>query len=438
MIINATTGSTISKLLSKTIGHQIEGGSKILGESGLSIFAPTNARTYDVVKGIGRKGKFQLFLFKDEGGNVVQQYTRYLKGKNEYTDVIIDTDKSTGIINRVKKTINGILNGNSNVEQIEHSSMLPFISPVDGKLAFQKSFMTMTPTGDFGGQEILQQGKKAAGFKHNYNWNGKPTNIEYKNTLGQKLDITETEAQYLPFINRRFCLVEQNGQQVLGSQDFTTDRVGEKIGLAQTIQERLHGIKEDLLPKAKAVTQDDLVAVKVTGKSAEQLTKERGMFLYGEALPSGQINLAVDVPNGTDGLQILDRIAHEVQHEADFIAMNKGGEDAVQEALNKLGKTYNETMNNAANEHKYYDSTAFYNKCVEKNGIYPKGTPEYDEAVKLYEMNLGATSVRDLTDVTAHDAMSFEQRAINREQEQMNIYTQIATKVSNFLNQLIG
>ena len=84
MIINATTGSTISKLFSKTIGHQIEGGPKILGESGLSIFAPTNARTYDVVKGIGRKGEFQLFSFKDEGGNVVQQYTRYLKGRRTH------------------------------------------------------------------------------------------------------------------------------------------------------------------------------------------------------------------------------------------------------------------------------------------------------------------------------------------------------------------
>ena len=53
-------------------------------------------------------------------------------------------------------------------------------------------------------------------------------------------------------------------------------------------------------------------------------------------------------------------------------------------------------------------------------------------------MNLGATNARDLQDLTSHDAMSFEQRAINREQEQMNIYTQIATKVSNLLNQLIG
>lgn len=438
MIINATTGSKVTKLLSKTVGHSIEGGSKVLGERGFSIFAPANARTYDVVSGVGKRGRFQLFSFKDEGGNVVQHYTRYFKGNKQYTDVVIDTDKSTGIINRTRKTLNGTLNGNNTIEQVEHSSMLPFISPVDGKLAFQKSFMTMTPAGDVGGQEILQQSKKAAGFKYNYNWSGKPTNIEYKNTLGQKLDITETEAQYLPFINRRFCLVEQNGQQVLGTQDFTTGRVNEKIELSQVIQERLHGIKEGLLPKAKAVKQDDLVCVKMTGKSAEQLMKERGMFLDGEALPSGQINIAMDVPNGTDGIRILDRMAHEMQHEADMVAMNKGGENAAQEALNKLGKTYDEAMGNVAHEHKYYDSSTFYNKCVEQNGIFPKGTPEYDEAVKLYEMNLGATNAKDLKDLASHDTMSFEERAINREQEQMNVYTQVATKVSNFLNKLIG
>ena len=438
MTINATIGNKIAKVFPKIVGKQIEGGSKVTGKFGISVFAPENAQTYDILPGICKKGKFRTYFFRNENGDVIQQYTRYLQRNNRYTDVIIDTDKSTGIINRVKKIITGSLHGKGNIEQIEHSSMLPFISPADGKMAFQKSFMTMSPTCDFGGQEILQQGKKAAGFKYKYNWNGKPSNIEYKNTLGQKLDITETEAQYLPFVNRRFCLVEQNGQQVLGSQDFTADRINEKIGLSQIIQERVQGIKEGLLPKAKAVNQDDLVCVKMTGKSAEQLTKERGMYLDGEALPSGQINIAIDVPNGADGIRILDRMAHEMQHEADIIAMNKGGENAAKEALNNLGKTWNEAMNSVGHEHAYYDSSDFYKKCVEQNGIFPKGTPEYNEAVKLYEMNLGATNARDLQGLTSHDAMSFEQRAINREQEQMNVYTQIATKVSNFLNQLIG
>lgn len=43
MVINATTGKKITKLLSKTIGQPIERGSKVLGEHGLSITAPASA-----------------------------------------------------------------------------------------------------------------------------------------------------------------------------------------------------------------------------------------------------------------------------------------------------------------------------------------------------------------------------------------------------------
>lgn len=439
MVISAITGGNISRLLSKTVGQSVEGGSKIIGEKGLSIFAPNNAKTYDLVKGIGKKGEFQLFAFKDESGNVIQHYTRYLKDGNKYTDVIIDTDKSTGIINHTRKTINGTLNSSSNIEQIEHSSMLPFINPADGKLSFQKSFMTMTPNGDFGGQEVLRQGKKAVGLRYKYNWDGTPTNIEYKNTLGKKLDITEGEGQYLPFVNRRICLVEQNGQQVLGSQDFTLDRVNEKIGLAQIIQEKLYGIKKNLLPRAKAVKENDLVAIKVTGKTGEQLAQERGgMHILGEALPNGQIHITTDLPYTTDGLNILQRVSHEMQHEADFIAMNKGGEKAYHDALQRLGKTNEETVKTINHEKHYYDSSDFQKKCAEINGTFAEGTPEYNEAVKLYEMNLGATNLRDLKDLASHDAMSFEQRAINREQEQLNMLQQISLKVGNFLSQFIS
>lgn len=438
MVVGAITGGNISKLFTKTIGQSVKSGSKIAGESGLNILAPTNAKTYDFVSGIGKKGKFELFAFKDESGNVIQHYTRYLEGGNKYRDVIIDTDKSTGIINRTRKTINGNLNGSSSVEQIEHSSMVPLYSPVDGKIMYQKTYMTMSPKGDFGGQDILQQGKKAVGLRYKYNWEGTPTNIEYKNTLGKKLDITETEQQYLPFVNRRICLVEQNGQQVLGSQDFTQERVNEKIGLAQIIQERLHGIKKNLLPKAKAVNEEDLVAVKVTGKTAEKLTQERnGMHLLGEALPNGQVHIVTNLNNTTDGFNILSRVSHEIQHEADFIAMNKGGEKAYQEALKKLGKTNEETAKTLNQEYHYYDSSDFQKKCAEIHGIFEKGTPEYNEAVKLYEMNLGATHIRDLKDLASHDAMSFEQRAINREQEQLNMLQQISLKVGNFLGQFI-
>lgn len=440
MIINAVMCNKVSKLLSPKVSQVVKGGEKLFGEHGLSVLSPTNATVCDVIHGIGKKGEFQSFLFKNDEGKAIQHYTRYFKDNNHYTDVITDiennTNNGTGLFNLTRKTINGILKGKSNLEKIEHNSMMCF--PYNSKSMAQKSFMTITPNGDFGGMEILQNGKKPAGFGFKYNWDGKPTNIEYKNTLGKKLDITETESQYLPFTNRRLIITEQNGQYAIGSEDFTTDRVAEKIGLAQIIQERLHGIKKGLLPRAKGVRQDDLVAVKMTKKTTKELEKEGKFIPFAEALPNGQIHIATDVPNGTDGRYLLDRVAHEMQHESDFIKMNCGGTEAYEQALSNLGKTREQVIKDISGEELSCNYADFQKKCIQQNGLFKKGTPEYEEAVRLNEMNLGATNVKNIQDNAMHDAMSFEERAINMEQEQMGILDQVNQKIGNFINQLLS
>ncbi len=438
MIINAATCNKVSKLLSPKVSQVVKGGEKLFGEHGLSVFTPNNATACDVIHGIGKRGEFQSFLFKNDEGKAIQHYTRYFKNNNHYTDVITDiennTNNGTGLFNLTRKTVSG-LRGNSYVEKIEHNSMMCF--PLNNKKMAQKSYMTLTPNGDFGGMEILQSGKSPVGFKFNYNWDGKPTNIEYNNTLGKKLDITETEAQYLPFVNRRLVIVEQNGQYAIGSEDFTTDRVAEKIGLAQIIQERLHGIKEGLLPRAKEIKQDDLVAVKMTKKTTKELEKEGKFIPFAEALPNGQIHVATNVPNGTDGRYILDRVAHEMQHESDFIKMNCGGTQAYEEALSNIGKTREQVIKDMSNEELSCDYAEFQKKCIEKNGLFKKGSPKYEEAVRLNEVNLGATNVRNIKDNILHDVMDFERRAIKTEGEQMGILEQVSQKIGNFMNQLI-
>ena len=439
MIVNAATCNKISKLLAPKIRQTVNSGEKILGEHGLSVFVPNNAATCDIIHGIGKKGEYQLFSFKNANGKTIQHYTRYFKDNSQYTDVITDidnlTNKGAGLFNMTRKTTNGILKGKNNIEKIEHSSMLCF--PYNDKKMAQKSFMTLTPNGDFGGQEILRQDKKPAGFKFKYNWDGKPMQIEYKNTFGQKLDLTDAERQYLPFSNRRLIFVEQNGQYVIGSQDFTTERVAEKFNLAQKIQEKFHGLKDDLLPRAKAVKQDDLVTIKMQGKTAKELEKEGKFIPYGEALPNGQINIAIDVPYGTDGVYIFDKIAHEMQHEADLVIMNSGGDEACNEALQNIGKTLEEIIVKLGNQREFYDNTEFVQKCITQNGLFKKGTPEYKKAVKLWEMNLNTESIQNLKDEASHDAMDFEGRAIKTQKQQMDIINQISLKISNLLNQLI-
>ncbi len=436
MVIQAVAAQKPAKLISKVVGKAVESGSKIIGKNGLSITAPTAAKTYDVITGIGKKGEFQLFSFRDEANKVIQHYTRYLRDNNKYTDVIIDKEVSVDILNRAKRTVKGSIGGGKTTCSTEYTSLVPCMLP-NNKIIFQKNFMTTTPKGDFGGAEVLQHGKKAMGIKFKYNWDGKPTQIEYMNAQGKQLDITDVESQYLPFVFRKINIIDQNGQPTLVNQDFTDGRLNEKIALSQKIQERLHGIQEGFLPKVKAVKEKDLVAVKATGKTPEQLAMGRGgMHIGGEALPSGQIHIIKDTPTDRDGLVILDRISHEMQHESDFIKMYRGGGEALDEALKKVGKTYDERFSEVASEKSYYSTDDFTEKCM-KLGQFKKGTPEYNEAVDILKMNLEASSACDLKDQVSHDALLFEQRAINREIEQINMFQQVQQKVNDFLANLL-
>lgn len=426
MIINATTGNKIAKLLQKKVGQQIE--SRSIKEAGLSIFAPENARTYDFVSGIGKKGQFNIFSFKDADGNLIKRFTRYLKDDNKYTDIITNIEKNSDVINRTQQTINGSLRSSERIcDQIDYSSLLRV-----NDQKFLRSNTTLSKKGDFGGWDVLRKGRSAKGIKFDYNYDGKPTNIEYKNTNGIKLDITEEESQYLPFLPQKFNISRQNGTSKLFDTDFSTYNVQNRIKLSQIIQERFQKIKEGILPKARGIRHNDMLIVRQNRELANTL-RAKGTPYNAEAQGNGQIYLAIDIPNGTESRFVLSRMAHEMQHQAERIKSFCGGESALIDALKDLGIQSEKTTKEYV-DYFIKSNKEIYDRCVAEYGLYKKGTPEYEEAVKLWKDRI--TNQHSYKSKEEHDAINWEARAVNRELEQISLLGQIKTKVRNFLQQL--
>lgn len=434
----------VSRLITKSIGNTVEAGQK-LQHGKLSIVVPQEAAVCDVFEGIGKKGQFTTYSFKDADGRAVQHYTRYIKDNGNVTDVVTDIDTKYQCFNLKRQTIDvgvmkndGRLELNPTVQKVEHDSFIPQCNPSNPEeKIFTRSSMTETPEGDFGGAELLLKGEKPAGVSYKYNWDGSPVEFNYKNNKGVKLELTEEEQRYLPLASRQYIVLEQNGQPMLATMDFIPDRVQEKIGLIQTIQEKLHGI-EGVLPKIKAVNSaDDLHLVKTSGKTEKEWLAEKGFVPKAETLGDGQINVVVNDAISKDAVTLLDLLSHEMQHARDYIRMYQGGEAASNEALNRVGLTIeNYTKANRA-ELENIKGNEFIEKVQKKLGIVQKGTPEYDEAVDIYEMNYRTTSAKNLKDIEQHDGMDIEKRAIEREYQQVNFFNRVTEKIGEFLGAIL-
>lgn len=427
MVVNAISSAKMSKL--KNI--LTDGATKISPKGGYDIIIPQNAQKYDFSKGTGKKGDYVQYVFKDTDGKPVQHLTRYSLPDGAVKDVITDFERNNSVFNVIRKIL---INGKNKAAQ--YSSFLPQQTP-SGEFVVSKSFMSSAKNSDKGGLELLRIGKKPVGIEFKFNWDGTPAKIKYKNAGDKKLELTDEEKRYLPFIPRRYVVAFQNNIPILGSSDFCIAGAQKKIGLAQIIQEKLHNI-EGIMPRAKSVEIKDLHLVKSTGKTPEQLMEENGFVPLGEHLGNGQINIVTNSGNNSDGVVILDLISHEMQHASDNIKMYRGAKQASDEALKRVGITLEDW--NKANEAEFSNINAeeYMEKVIEKKGLAKKGTPEYEEAVDLYEMNFRNTATKDLKSIEQHDALPLEQRAIDREKQQLEFYTNICQKITNFLASFVG
>ncbi|MGN0030416.1 MAG: hypothetical protein ACI37Q_00500 [Candidatus Gastranaerophilaceae bacterium] len=434
MIINSGIINKASKLFVKTLGSTVQEGAVLKTGEHLAVMAPASSRTYDYFEGVGKKGRFIRYAFKNEDGKTIQHYTRYIADDGKVKDVVTDFAHNNPTYSSKRTTINAgtLTDGDKfipsgEVEDIYTSSML--FQNFNGKLLVSKSFVDELGDKTFGGFELLRAGKKPIGFNYEFKWDGSPTEIKYKR-IKQKLDLNDTEMAYLPFCPREFIIATKDGQQFLLSSDLIDGKIPEKIGLSQLIQEKLHNIK-GIMPRAKSVKTEDLHLVKTSDKSLEEL-KQAGMLPHGEQLGNGQINLVTDIASNSDGVVILDLMAHEMQHGADTITMYRGGEEAFKEALKRVGINAEEYNKLHENEFKDLDGAAYMKKVISKLGLFKKGTPEYNQAVDLYEMSIRQPVIAEMTK-EQHDMFPLEVRAIEREKQQLSFFNLINQKITNFL-----
>ena len=439
-MINQIGVNTIPKVFSRYSGKLAKSGVQIFGHETLAVTAPKGADSYTYIGGTGKKGNFEHFSFRNAAGKAVRNFTRYTSQNGEIKDVTTDYETNHKYhLNAVRKIIK---NGKETVEYI--SIMVPIQQNNPKQNIFSKSFMISDENGQRGGFEGMRMGKKPVGISFNYNWDGTPADIVYKNTEGKKLELSDEETRYLPFAIRKYSKVINNGTPILVTTDFTDKHVQNKIDLVQIIQEKLHDI-EGIMPRAKAVKFKDLHLVKTSGRTPEEMLHSE-FYPMAETLGNGQINLAADlaelvpnIPDPTDGFVILDKIAHEMQHSADYIAMYRGGDEAAKEAQQNLGINGDEWEKAHEYELKdIMDSIKEYReRIIAKKGAAVKGTPEYDNAVKLCEMNYTTTAVKDLKTQAEHDEMPLEKRAIEREIQQANFYIAVCKKMSDFVTDFL-
>jgi len=439
-MIKAANIGNIPGVYSKYSGKLKESGAKVFGQKALSVNAPEEAVSYKYLCGTGQKGDFEHFSFINSAGRIIQNFTRYISEFGNAKDVITNFNKNKNIFNVDRKTID---NGK---ETNEFYSFIGGAYAQNGTYLCSRSFMTDDSEGQNGGLLILRNGEKPIGVSFDYNWDGKLAEIKYINTQGKTLDLTNEELMHLPFIARKYKYINYDGKQMLITEDFTDKGVQDKINLAQIIQEKFHDI-EGILPEAKAVKFADLHLVKTSGMTPNELLA-KGLVFGGETLGNGQTNIAVDlsdlIPNSieksTDGLNILVLMAHEMQHVADYINMYRGGDAAYNEAVKNLGMNVINEWNESHNDELegLEDSIkAFKEKIIAKKGPVEKGTPEFENAVRLYEMNYKTTAAKDLNSQAQHDEMPLEKRAIARQEQQMEEYKMIMTRVNSFFDQFL-
>lgn len=414
----SNVGVKLTRLISKSVGNAVKAGTKVPLGKGEPLLPPSGAKTFDLVEGIGAKGKrFLLGIFKNKNGETLSQTTRFSNG----TEIHIERTANK-VLNSLDTTRTVTVNGVK--KNVSHTS-LSGLSGSDGSVNIVKSFTNSGNSGNYGGYELLRPGQSPRGVSYQYKYDGSPATINYKNMQGKKLNLSEEELQYLPFATQRAGLVlNPQGQPNWLFLSFPVGNVEKEVALAQKIQERVHGIM-GILPKAKVANLENI-----------------SNFEHGgicDTFGTLQIKLS---PKLLDKTSILDTMAHEVQHAADAIKGFRVTNSWLTANLGRLSKAkkYAKFFKKHDNPAERLGAEILLRTSIPRRKVFQKlgnmkiGSPEYQEAFELRKLQFQClTPEYKLASKAEHDAFPVEQRAIKREGEELNKLGQIASKILNFI-----
>lgn len=382
----------IGQLFSRELGLSINNVRKIG-----NFKVPKKAVSYDRVTGTGARGDFEVLTFKNKKGKIIKMGQTFVDEAGNTSHVVRNYGRNNGclIINEGRYT-------NGKEESFTSSILMP-IANVETKefMGFFRRKQVITKGKEVHSNEMLRQGQKRIGIEYDCHWDGSPTEIRYHN-IDKKLDISETEQQYLPFM----CA------------DLSTKRMNQKFDLIQLIQEKLYNI-QGILPKLKRVTFREL-----NPKQTPTSITPKSFIVHGNASPyTGQVKILDDLKKNSGNLLLM--LGHEYKHADDFVKMMQLYEP---ELLAKYSKQEIEELY-AQHEKIFPGTRAFEERCVQKKGyIYPEAE-EFSTIKRLQN----SVSNYNYTDKATHDAIELEVRANEAGTEQFNIFNNLKNKADPFV-----
>lgn len=372
----------IGQLFSRELGLSINKAVKIG-----NFKVPKKAVSYDRVTGTGSRGDFEVLTFRNKKGKIIKMGQSFVDEAGNSSHIVRNYGRRNGCL-RINET--RFKNGQ---EESFSSQVLMPIANTETKefLGIFRRGQKIVNGKEIHSSEILRQGQKRKGIEYDCHWDGSPTEIRYNN-IDKKLDVSDAEFQYLPFI----------------SADLSTKRVNQKFDLIQLINEKLYGM-QGIIPKLKRVTFREL-----NPKQTPSSISPKSYVIYGEALPhTGQVRISDGFKK--DSNLLISYLGHEFKHADDFVKMMQLYEP---EILAKYSKQEIEQLY-AQMEKAYPGTRAFEERCVQAKGyIYP-GTEEFD-TIKRLQKSLNDYS---FTNQATHDAIELEVRANEAGNQQFNIFT---------------
>lgn len=305
-------------------------GQTCIGAVFKGFHAPKNARTFDRVTGIGKKGEFDIVTFRNSDGQILKRVSRFIEdAKNEILK-LKNWSYTTGDIHEVT-AYNGVVK--------EHTTKT-FLGYGEEILLFEQRLVN-TDSGirDYHKCARYSHGEKTRIISYETKWDGQAPKVSYQNINGK---LPDEGLEYLPL-----CV--------------SPSAIPRYFHVAKA-QRKYYGL-EGVIPEMKLVQFGEI--------NHENACAET--IVPAVTNPStGQILYAKNFVSNTD---IIRSIAHEHKHADDFSKMIrlKYNADVFLEAEKSGGYVNTELLEKLKQQPMLYqmckDMLNFYRKSIEKGII---------------------------------------------------------------------
>jgi len=243
-------------------------------------FIPQDSYFYDVVSGIfPDKRKFEVVNFRDKKKNLVGRQI-YFQDKNKNHNVINETIQN--FVSLGTRMLDRFVYINNRLDQELHKIFY------DKKKFLLETSVKIHSDADINKISLLQKGKKPVSMKYTQDWSGKAPELLYENTNGKTFKNNNT--QYFP----------------VWLYDGFATRFQELVRYIAKIQEKNHNMPSGIILEPQIVKHSSLNS-----------TKHSRDEVFGVCNPFNG-DIYISDKGATDGIGLLDTIAHEYMHAVDI------------------------------------------------------------------------------------------------------------------------